>query len=223
MVRASWQERAFGSAADGGLHSLAVQIFTGTAVLMIGALILMSFTLSSLKASRSQAEAAEDTLLEITTIESRLLASDGALNGLVLSGQPHFARQIATGRKNIAIAVAKLSRSVGTDPDMAALYRDVIALLTQRAAAFDYLVAHPDEVAHFDRSDAARAEHSLTDQARGRLWDLLKLERAKRLTQHTDMIAEAERSIWIAVGIVVLAILSGTLSLFLAGLGSKRS
>jgi CHASE3 domain sensor protein len=224
MAAASAKDRASGSAAmQGGLHSLAVQIFTGTAVLMIAALILMSFTLSSLKTSHLQAEAAEDTLLEITTIESRLLASEAALNGLVISGDARYAQRIAWGRKEIDIAMAKLARSVSQDGEMAAIYRDMAGLLARRQAAFDYLAdpIHHGEVARIGSSTAADAEHRRTSALRGRLWDLLKLERAKRLAQHTDMIAEAARSIWIAVGIVVLAILSGALSLFLAGLNRR--
>lgn len=221
MARASWKELLFGSAVGGGLHTIAVQIFIGTAVLMVAALILMSFTLSSLKSSRVGAEATEDTLLEITTIESRLIDSNFALNGYVISHDPWFARRIPSNRSDLGLAMKKLGHSVEHDPEMTAMYMALANRLATRQRVYDYLVAHPGEVARVTQSAAAQSERRLTDELRGRLWHLLKIERTKRYAEHTAMIGKATRSLWIAVGVVGLAILSGMLSLFLASLGTR--
>jgi CHASE3 domain sensor protein len=223
MGQASWKDKLWRSAVGGGLQALAVQIFTVTAVLMVAALILMSFTLSSLKTSRIRAETTEDTLLEITTVESRLVDSDRLLNGYVLSQDTWFAVRIAKTCREIDAAMKKLGRSVRRDPEMSAMYKVLVDRLAERQRTYDYLVAHQGEVARVTHSPAAQAESRLTDEVRGRLWDLLKGERAKRYAEHTGMIDEAARSLWIAVGIVGLAILSGMLSLFLASLGPSAN
>lgn len=214
-MQTSLNQRSSGVSVQGGLHSLAVQIFTATAVLMIGALVLMSFSLSGLKASRLGAEATENTLLEITTVESRLLDSDRLLRSHVISENPDFAAHSAALRSEIDASMAKLAHSVAPDPVAARIYQGIAGRLATRQQFFRYLTEHIDEV---DRSPVATAEQSLTIDLRIRLWKLLTLERANRFAEHTDMIREAEHSLWIAIGIVALAILSGAASLFLAGL-----
>ena len=216
LAQVSIRDHVFGFAKRSGMHSLAGQIFIGTIVLMVGALILMSFGFSSLKASRIQAEATEDTLLEITSIDARLLESDGALNGYVIGQDPWFARRIATDRSDFRAVMKKLGHSVSNNPQLYDMYKAVADSLAQRQAQFEYLVQHRDEVAHVDRSAAAQAERSLTVETRKRLWDLLFAERTKRFAQHTAMIHEAQQSFWIAVGIVILSIISGAISLLLA-------
>jgi len=220
QAQGSTKDRVLGIAKRGGLHSLAGQIFIGTAVLMAGALILMSFGFSSLKTSRMQAEATEDALLEITTVDSRLLDSDGVLNGYVISEDPWFARRIAANRSDFRAAMTKLGQSVRSDPELAGMYNEIADRLAKRQVHFDYLAQpeHRDEVANVKRSAAAQAERDLTDELHGRLWDLLRAERTKRLARHTSMIQEAQQSFWIAVGIVILSIVSGAISLWLVSI-----
>jgi CHASE3 domain sensor protein len=217
-MQRSWKQRLSDSTVHHGLHSLAVQIFTATAVLMIGALVLMSFSVSGLKLSRLDAEATGNTLLEITTVESRLLDSDRLLKGEVINPNPHFAERYAYLRSELAAAMKKLEHSVARDPQAVQMYRAIADRLAARQQRFEYLTAHLNEV---DRSPVATAEQHLTTELRVRLWVLLEHERHKRFVEHADMIRESERSLWIAVGIVALAIISGAASLYLAGLGRR--
>lgn len=221
--RSSLREWLFRIASRGALHSLVEQTTIVTAALMVAALILMSFALSSLKDARSQSETTEDALLEITTVESRLLDTDRALNGGVLHDDPWFAERIAVSRSEMRIAMDKLGRSVGNDPALVRQYKTIAERLARREKLFDYLVepAHRSEVANVAASAAARQERAFTNELRDRLWDLLRAQRAKRYAQHTAMINEASKSFWIAAGIVFLAMLSGALSLFLARAATK--
>jgi CHASE3 domain sensor protein len=220
-VRASTTDKSAGATNLVDLHSLAVQIFIGTIALMVAALILMSFTLTGFENSRMQNEAAEDTLLEITTVDARLLDSDGVLAGYVISKDPWFARRIETNRSDFRAAMAKLRHSVGNDPELYQMYQGIAERLAARQEAFEYLVQHQDEVANVARSRLAQSERSLTDELRGRLWDLLHAERAKRSEQHSQMIWEAKKSFWIAVGIVVLSMIAGAISLALTRIATK--
>jgi hypothetical protein len=215
-ARASTTDKSTGDTYPVALHSLAGQIFIGTITLMVAALILMSIALRSFESSRMQTEAAEDTLLEITTIDARLLDSDGALTGFVISNDPWFAHRMATDRSDFRVAMTKLGHSVGSNPELYRLYQGIADRLARRQENFEYLAQHPGEVAH-----VAQSERNLTDELRGRLWDLLRAERAKRYDQHTQMIWEAKKSFWIAAGIVTLSIIAGAISLALTRIAAK--
>jgi hypothetical protein len=228
QTRSTFQEVVAGFANRGGLIPLASQIFIVTMVLMAAALILMSLTLSSLKVGRAQGEAAEDTLLEITTVDSRLIDSDFALTGHALNPDPWFVARIASVRADTGTAMNKLRHSVGEDHELVAQYKVIAARLKERQALYDYLTRPENhrEVANVTLSTAAQSERNLTDEVRGRLWGLLGTERAKRLDRFNRMIAEAERSYWIAVGVVMLAMVSGAINLLLmhaAAAGKKRA
>jgi hypothetical protein len=188
------------------------------------ALILMSFTISRLKASLAAGEATESTLLEITSVDSRLLDSDGVLNGYVISADPWFAHRIELNRSDFRAAMAKLGNSVDNDPELYDMYLSVKDRLAKRQAYFEYLAQpqHRKEVANVARSPAAQSERNLTDELHGRLRGLLRAERAKRNAQHTDMIHESQKSYWIAVGVVILFILSGAINLLLANAKPAR-
>jgi hypothetical protein len=206
----------------GGLSSLAVQIFAITAALMIASLILMSFALSSLKASRMQSEVTENTLLEITTVEARLLDSDRMLNGYAIHGDAWYAVRAEKAKKQAKAAMEKLSRSVAGDAKLFGLYKTAAARLAERQAVYDYLFLpqHRDEVANTARSAAALSERNLTEDVRGKLWNILLAERAKRFAQHSYLIREAQKSFWIAVGVTVLSIFTGLVNLLLIRLAS---
>lgn len=224
-TQASVRTRIFGVAERGVLHSLAVQIFIGTAVLMIGALILMSFALSSLKASRTQSEAAEATFLEITTVEARLLDSDSLLNGYVLSNDPWFLPRIEKDRSDFRAAMRLLGQGLRNDPVLYKKFKVVEDRLAKRQTLYEYLALpeHRGEVANVAASPAAQLERFLTDEVRNKLWDLLRAERNKRNAEHTEMVQEAQQSFWITVGIVALSIFSGLVSLLLTQVVVRRS
>lgn len=217
-------EKLVGLVGYSGLMPLASQFFTVVAVLMAAALILMRFTLYGLKDSRAQGEATEDTLLEITTVDSRLIDSDFALNGYVLHPDPWFAARIASVRADTAAAMAKLQHSVAHDGDLAAQFRSIADAMKQRQALYDYLAQpqHQREVADLAGSAAAKAEHDATDGLRGRLWTLLRDERIKRQEKYDRVIAQAEHSFWIATAVVVLAMVSGAVNLLLMRAAARR-
>jgi CHASE3 domain sensor protein len=207
-----------------GLNSLAVEIFAITSVLMIAALILMSFSLSSLKASHVQSEATEDTLLEVTTVEARLLDTDRMLNGYAVSGEGWYLVRAEKAKKEMFKAMDKLGRSIRGDAKLVGEYKTVATTIAKRQAAYDYLFQpqHRGEIANFARSTAALAERNLTDEVRHTLWDLLRAERAKRFARHVYMIHEAQKSFWIAVGVMVLSIVSGVINLLLMHYASAK-
>jgi CHASE3 domain sensor protein len=201
-------------ARSGGIHGLRLQLVAVTVVLMVAALILMSFTLSSLKNSRMEAEITEDTMLEITTIETRMLDYEGAQYGYALSGSGIFRYRIDASYRQLNAAMNKLRHSLQEDPQQLRKYDTIVPLMQKRNAQYDYL-AKPEHRGEIGSSPVAYHAEKISDDIRASLWQILKAERDKRYLNNTMMIAEAEKSYWIASGIVILAFLFGALCLVL--------
>jgi CHASE3 domain sensor protein len=194
---------------------LSLQLLVATTVLLVAALILMSMTLSSLRSTRTEEAAAQDTLLEITTVESRLMDTDGALSGYALSGNPWYRTRLKDDHDELHGALAKLGQSLKHDAVQLRRYQAIIGLAEKNDRLTAYLAApeHRDEIA---RSPTAGAARIVTDDIRGRLWQVLDTERNKRKLNHAVMIEQAENSYWIAVGIVLLTFVFGALCTLLA-------
>ena len=197
------------------MQSLGLQIVAATSVLMIAALILMSVTLTNLKNSRRDSEATQDTFLQVTTIESRLMDFDGALNGYVLSRNAWYLRRMKDDHNELHDALNKLKVSVQNDSLQLQRHNAIASLVGQRDRINAYLLdpAHQGEIARVTALQSARV---VTDDIRGRIWQVLDRERSKRRISNTAMIAQAENSFRIAVGIVVLTFLFGAACLVLS-------
>ncbi|MDE2494071.1 MAG: CHASE3 domain-containing protein [Alphaproteobacteria bacterium] len=198
----------------GALRGPRLQFLVVNGVFTVAALILMSFTLSSLSNSRREAETTEDTMLEVTTVETRMLDYEGAQYGYVLSGSTAFRDRIDADHRELTAAMAKLRYSVRNDPPQLKKFDTIVPLMHKRNALYAML-AKPEYRGEIGNSPAARYAKKISDDIRGNLWRILKAERAKRYLNSTGMITEAERSYWIAAGIVALAFLFGAFCLAL--------
>lgn len=204
---------------SGAVRSLAFQLLTATAALMIAALILMSFTLSSLKDSRRQSEAMQDTMLEVTTVETRMLDAEGALNGYAVTASPSYQERVTNNNRLIVLALNKLRRSVQNDPALLRTYTETLELNRQRMAILEGM----DTPEHRSETGArVLSAKPLSDRIRGNIWSILESQRARQRLNNTHMIQEARRSYWVAAGIVGLTFLFGALCLVLAMAASGR-
>jgi CHASE3 domain sensor protein len=193
-------------AASEGARTLSQQMLIVAAVFLIAALMTMGGTLWSFKNTVLQSEVAENTMLEITTIESRLMEIQGALNGLALTGDDWFQRRIDRDRREFGHSLEKLRRSLEDNPTQAQHYAQIVQLVQSQ----DTLVAalrQPERRGDADWQAKARAGMRRVDHIRALLWDILMVERAKRYAGHQTMIGEATQSFWLAVGIVALTAL----------------
>jgi len=198
------------------LKSLGMQILAVTAVLLLAALILMSVSLSRLAESRNEIRSAEDTILEITTTESRLMDFDGVLAAHAVSDDRWYVTRMRDDRVELDEALKKLGYSLQSDSVQMQRYRILVSLVRKHNGLEDQL-SRPEHRQDIVRSQTARTARILTDQIRGALWEILNAQRVKRYASYADMIAEARKSFWIAVGVVVLAFLVGWVALSLAG------
>ncbi len=206
---------------SGSLRSLGVPLLAVTSALLIAALILMSMTLSNLKDSRRQSEAMQDTLLELTTIESRLMDFDGALSGYALSGIPWYQIRMKDDYNELHGALAKLGHSLKDDPAQLRRYKSLVALVQKRDAYNAYLTK-PEHRSEIARSETALAARIVTDNIRGRLWEVLDSERTNRRLNQAALVEQARSSFRIAIGIVLLTFLFGALCLLLSSLPRER-
>jgi CHASE3 domain sensor protein len=206
-------------ARGGEMRGLALQLLTATAALMIAALILMSFTLSSLMDSRRQSEAMQDTMLEVTTVEARMLDAEGALNGYAVTGSSSYQERVTNNNKLIVQALNKLRRSVQNDPPLLRTYTETLELNRQRMAILAGL-DRPER--RGDIGARVLSAKPLSDRIRGNIWSILETQRTEQRLNNSHMIKEARRSYWVAAGIVGLTFLFGALCLVLSMAASGR-
>lgn len=190
-------------ARSGGLRSLRQQLLLIAGVLVAAALILMGTSLSNLQHSLLESEAAERTILEITTIETRLVDYAGNLATLIQTGDKLFEKRLIASDQEADLAMRKLRNSLRYAPAELADFQSLGPLFKQRNALAAQFRA-PGEVA---RLATARAIAATDDAIRGKLWKILLAERNKRLESHARMIAEARKSFWLAIGIVTFTFL----------------
>ncbi len=200
---------------SGTLRSLGLQLLAVTSVLLIAALILMSMTVSKLQDSRRHSEATQDTLLEITTVESRLVDFDGALDGYTLSGIPWYRKRMTDDHNEMHAALDKLGRSLHHDHGQLRHYKAIVALVAERDALDTYL-SKPENRSQIAKSETARKARIITDDIRKRLWEVLEAERIKRRASQTALVEQARDSFRIAVGIVLLTFLAAALSMLVS-------
>ena len=115
----------------GTWHSLGLQVLIATAVLIVAAPILMTITLSNLKQSMIESKATQDTLLQITTIESRLIEFDGALSAYALSGDPWYRPKMKTDKADLHASLNQMKHSLQNDPPQLQRY-NALTPLTQK-------------------------------------------------------------------------------------------
>lgn len=215
----SLNARLYRFARSGEMKSLALQFLTATAALMIAALVLMSFTLSGLKDSRRQSEAMQDTMLEVTTVEARMLDAEGALNGYAVTGSASYQKRVSDNNVIIVQALNKLKRSVKNDPRLLQIYTATLEMNRQRMAILAGIDT-PDRRAEIGAR--VLSAKPLSDRIRGNIWAILESQRATQRVNNSHMIQEARRSYWVAAGIVGLTFLFGALCLVLSMAASGR-
>lgn len=216
----SFKAKLLRFARTGGSNALGLQIFSVTVVMMVAALMLMSVSLSNLRDSRHESEVTEDTMLEITTVESRMLDFEGAQYGLAMSGAAVFQKRAAADDRELHDALDKLKRSLANEPEQSKKLNAVIPLIQKRNEIYRSF-ATPGHQSQTGDTPQANYAKAISDRARGTLWQILKSERHKRFSDHTEMIDEAAKSYWIAIAIVLLAMVSGGFCLLLPALAKQ--
>lgn len=199
-------------ARSGDVGSLKQQLLIITAVLVFAALILMGSTVSNLQHSLRDSEATENTILEITTIESRLLDYSGNLVNLVDTGDSLFAARMENNRKDTDVAVRRLRYSLRNAPAELREFEGVAILFRERDRLADLYRTQ----AATERPKTIRAVVRTGNIIRVKLWKILLAERIKRFKSHGSMIAEARKSFWLSVGIVSFTFLIGVCFFWLA-------
>ena len=121
------------------MRALGLQLLAATSVLMIAALILMRVTLSNLEKSRVESESVQDTLLQITTIESRLMDFDGAWNNYRVTGNAWFLTRITDDTNDLHAALNLLKYSLRNDPLQMQRHKAIASLVKRRDALNVYL------------------------------------------------------------------------------------
>lgn len=193
-------------AASESARSLRQQFLIVAAAFLVATLMTMGGTLWSLKDSLRDSEAAENTMLEITTIELRLMEDQGAVNGFALTGDGWYQRKIGDDRRDLAVAMDRLKHSLQNNPAQSLRYAQIVPLVRSQDALIAYL-RQPEHRVDADWRAKALSGQRLISVIRNRLWAILMEQRAKRYANHHKMIGEATSSFWLALGIVLISVL----------------
>ena len=196
-------------------HPMALQVLIGTGVLIVAALIMMSVTLSNIKRSWTESKATQDTLLQITTIESRLIEFDGALSTYALTGNPQYQVTMKIDNAEMRASLDQLNHSLQSDPLQRQRYNALLSLFRKRNALDTYL-GGPEHRGEIARSPIAQSARIVGNRIRDRLWEILMKERAARQISDAAMISQTQSSFSFAVGIVLLTFVFGALCLLLS-------
>ena len=200
---------------SGAWHSLGWQVLIATAVLIVAALILISVTLSNLEQSTKESNATQDTLLQITTVESRLIEFDGALNEYALIGNPSSQTRMKHDQADLHASLIQLKRSLRNDPLQLQRYDGLMSLIGKWDALVNYL-GQPEHRGEIARSPVSLSAKMVTNRIRADLWVILDRERAKRQINNSTMISQTQSGFLFAVGIVLLTFVFGALCLVLS-------
>lgn len=186
-------------------QALRQQLFSAAAALLIATLVLMGTSLANLRSSLQESEAAEDCMLEITTIESRLVDFDRALGAYALTGDARYQVFMDNTYSELGIAAAKLHHSLQNKPEQLKTYEQLAGMLHEWQTLAREL-RKPEHRNDLSKLPAWRAEKRLIAQARGKLWQILSPERINRYANNRKMIAEARSSFWLAVVFIVISL-----------------
>ncbi len=189
-------------------RALRQQLFSAAAALLIATLVLMGTSLANLRSSLQESQAAEDSMLEITTIETRLVDFDRALAAYGLTGDQKFQVYMTQLNMQLWDAAAKLRHSLQKTPPQLKRYDEIAGMVNKWQSLVNDL-RRPDHRGDIGKSQAWIEEKRIIYTARGKLWQILMSERTSRYANNRKMIAEAQSSFWLAVVFIVISLVAG--------------
>jgi CHASE3 domain sensor protein len=205
---------------NGGLASLGAQVMIVAAVLLLAAILLLGVNQTKLQQSFAESERADNTMLELTTVESRLIGMQAGLRGYALTGIEFYRLRQKPNIHFAKLAMAQLAASLRDDETQSRRYRELVPLFQRHVAGYERMATaeHRGEIASYL---AVQPSPDATDTMRGKIWELLLTERTKRMRHQKAMADEARYSFWLAIGIVVLATLAGSLGFVVSIAGGR--
>jgi two-component system, LuxR family, sensor kinase FixL len=182
--------------------------------LAVAGVVSVALSLRVLNDSFGWVEHTDDVLLEAAAIEANLIAAESAERGYLLTANPQFLRNFANYKDALTSHFAALAKLVGDNPGQA----ENLASLRETAEARMEQMQGINDIGPMDLNAAVAAIRALaplrlTTVFQTKLAGFRQIEVGLRRRREQTAASDMTRTVGIAVGSTLLALLSGAIGL----------
>ena len=202
------------------MRQIGTPTLIGSVVLLISALLLLGANVSALRNSFAWVQRTDDVLVQLSEVETRLVATELTVRGYALTDDPVFLTYQKNEQQQMATAMRKLTVLIADEPLQKNRFAALRSLVDKRMTHFADLTSlgpgHAQEVAMAIRDPSKRA---VMRAARAQVI-AMRNEELKLLANRQAAAAEqSTRAYQLAIGIVVLAFVFAVLGFAIAQMG----
>ena len=202
------------------MRQIGTPTLIGSVVLLISALLLLGANVSALRNSFAWVQRTDDVLVQLSEVETRLVATELTVRGYALTDDPVFLTYQKNEQEQMATAMRKLTVLIADEPLQKNRFAALRSLVDKRMTHFADLTSlgpgHAQEVAMAIRDPSKRA---VMRAARAQVI-AMRNEELKLLANRQAAAAEqSTRAYQLAIGIVVLAFVFAVLGFAIAQMG----
>ena len=208
---------------EGHLRQIGTPTLIGAVVLLISALLLLGANVSALRDSFVWVQRTDDILVQLSEVDTRLVANELTVRGYALTDDPVFLNYQKSEQNQMAAAMRKLAALIAAEPSQKSRFAMLRGLVDKRMAHFAYLTSLGPGHAQ-DVSVAIRDPQKRTVMRAARAQVIaMRNEELKLLADRQAAAAEQSmRAYQLAIGIVVLAFVFAVLGFAFAQMGRGR-
>jgi CHASE3 domain sensor protein len=209
---------------QGYLRQIGTPTLIGSVVLLICALLLLGANVSALRNSFTWVQRTDDVLVQLSEVETRLVANELTVRGFALTDDPVFLTYQKSEQDQMAAAMVKLTTLIAEEPSQASRFAVLRGLVDKRLTHFAYLTSlgpsHAQDVAVAIRDPQKRA---VMRAARAHVITMRNEELKLLANRQAAVAQQSTRAYQLAIGIVLLAFVFGGLGLAFAQIGRGRA
>lgn len=209
---------------QGYLRQIGTPTLIGSVVLLICALLLLGANVSALRNSFTWVQRTDDVLVQLSEVETRLVANELTVRGFALTDDPVFLTYQKSEQDQMAAAMVKLTTLIAEEPSQASRFAVLRGLVDKRLTHFAYLTSlgpsHAQDVAVAIRDPQKRA---VMRAARAQVITMRNEELKLLANRQAAVAQQSTRAYQLAIGIVLLAFVFGGLGLAFAQIGRGRA
>jgi CHASE3 domain sensor protein len=209
---------------QGYLRQIGTPTLIGSVVLLICALLLLGANVSALRNSFTWVQRTDDVLVQLSEVETRLVANELTVRGFALTDDPVFLTYQKSEQDQMAAAMVKLTTLIAEEPSQASRFAVLRGLVDKRLTHFAYLTSlgpsHAQDVAVAIRDPQKRA---VMRAARAQVITMRNEELKLLANRQAAVAQQSTRAYQLAIGIVLMAFVFGGLGLAFAQIGRGRA
>jgi CHASE3 domain sensor protein len=198
----------------GHLRQVGTQMLAVAAALLLSAVLLLGVNVSALYKSFAWVQRTNDTLVQISEIEMRLIGNELTVRGYALTDDPVFLTYQKSEQLQMTTAMRKLAALVAEEDSQIGRFAKLRNSVDQRMSLFAYLTGLGP--GHAQDVKAAILDHEkrvVMRDTRALLADMRAQELKLLVQRQAETAHKATRTYGLAIGIVILAFVFSALGL----------